>query len=100
MDLLARITHTSGGATVRDTGISVGQLLVLLASGARESKVLESHPSLELDDISAAKAFLVSALRSATHAARDIGVSRRQLIDLLNSPHLSIPRPTFSQPTG
>jgi uncharacterized protein (DUF433 family) len=90
MELLDRITQGSSGPCLRGTGITVWELLRRMASGNSEQQVLESWPLLESDDIKAAKAFLVNALRSATHGARDLGITRRQLIELLDSPHLSI----------
>lgn len=46
-----------GKPTIRDTRVTVGTILGLLASGCTEDKVLSEYPYLEYDDIRQALEF-------------------------------------------
>ena len=78
---------------MRDTGITVAEVIRLLASGASNERVFESFPSLEIEDIEAAKTFL-RAIVSTTRATRDLGIRRQDLVEILSSPHIGLPRPS------
>ncbi len=60
-ELLKRITVTEGlmggRPTIRGLRFPVGDVLELLASGMTEEDILQEHPILEKDDITAALLF-------------------------------------------
>jgi len=97
MPILDRITDGefpfSRPPTIRTTGIAVSRVLTLIASGKSISEIVAIHPSLEPDDLQAAKEFFRLSLPKvpATGAARALGIQRRDLIALLNT--VRIPRP-------
>ncbi len=66
--LLRRITRhpevLRGVAVVRDTGISVAQIVRALATQTTEAEILFAHPALELTDIRAALHYTALILRS------------------------------------
>lgn len=66
--LLRRITRNpeicDGRAAVRDTGISVAQIVHALATRAAESELLAKHTALEPADIRAALLYAARVVRS------------------------------------
>ena len=73
--LLERITLIpgllNGKPTVRGLRFPVSDILVLLSSGMNETEILEQHPILEPEDISAALLYASLKMRNTTviHAA-------------------------------
>lgn len=67
MDLLDRITITpgrrSGKPCIRDTRISVSDVLEYLASGMTEAEIIADFPELSSDDIRASLAFAAARER-------------------------------------
>ena len=73
MELLDRITiepaRRSGKPCIRDTRITVYDLLDYLASGMTEAEILADFPELEADDIRASLAFAAARERRLVGAA-------------------------------
>ncbi|MCY7422414.1 MAG: DUF433 domain-containing protein [Chitinophagaceae bacterium] len=73
--LLARITvkpgMMGGRPTIRGMRFPVGDILEMLASGMKEESILEQHPILEKDDISAALTYAALTINKSKiiHAA-------------------------------
>ncbi len=73
MDLMDRITilpgRRSGKPCIRDTRITVYDVLDYLASGMNESEIIADFPELEQDDIRASLAFAAMRERRLFGAA-------------------------------
>jgi Protein of unknown function (DUF433) len=82
--------------TIRATGITVGSVLTLVASGKTAAEIVVLSPSLEVDDVQAALEFLRLFLfrGPATRAAMTLGMRRRDLIAILET--VGIPGPLRS----
>ncbi len=97
MTPLGRITDgtfpVQGSPTIRATGITVGSVLTLVASGKDAAEIVAVHPSLEVDDVQAALEFLrlFVSRGPATRAAIALGMRRRDLIAVLET--VGIQRP-------
>ena len=73
MELMDRITivagRRSGKPCIRDTRITVYDVLDYLSSGMKESEILSDFPELERDDIRASLAFAAMRERRLFGAA-------------------------------
>ncbi len=73
MDLIERITITpgrrSGKPCIRDTRITVSDLLEYLASGMSEAEILAEFPELVGEDVRASLAFDASSMLVISPAA-------------------------------
>jgi uncharacterized protein (DUF433 family) len=91
MTLLDRITDGAFPIqqlpTIRATGITVGSVLTLVASGKNAGEIVALNPSLEVDDVQAALEFLRLFLLNGpvTGAAMILGVSRRDLVAIMET---------------
>lgn len=67
--LLARITvkpgMMGGRPTIRGMRFPVGDILEMLASGMKEESILEQHPILEKEDISAALTYAALSINKS-----------------------------------
>jgi uncharacterized protein (DUF433 family) len=53
-----------GSATIRGTEFLASSILVMMAEGKTKSEILEQHPFLEQEDISATFKFAIKLLQS------------------------------------
>jgi hypothetical protein len=107
MTILDRITDGAfpirRPPTIRATGVTVGSVLTLVASGKDASEIVALNPPLEVDDVHAAVEFLRLFLSkgSKTAAAMTLGMTRRDLVTALE--RVGIPstaaRPLIREPS-
>ncbi len=71
------VDRTSGRdrAEVRDTGITVKQILNELARGLDSEPIFDTFPQLTVDDVHAALAYAVESVESADREIRNFGWS-------------------------